>query len=109
MTADYLAQFADQNSLLPAIVQSVDTKEVLMLAWINKQALENTLASKRATFWSRGRNELWVKGETSGNVQEVVAVKFDCDSDAFLFLVHNHGPACHTGSESCFYREVETQ
>jgi phosphoribosyl-ATP pyrophosphohydrolase/phosphoribosyl-AMP cyclohydrolase len=78
-----------------------------MLAWVNKEALDKTINTKKATFWSRSRNELWVKGETSGNFQELVSIKFDCDSDSFLFLVHSHGPACHTGEQSCFYREIE--
>jgi phosphoribosyl-ATP pyrophosphohydrolase/phosphoribosyl-AMP cyclohydrolase len=99
--------FADDKTLLPAIVQEVDSKEVLMLAWVNKEALGKTINTKKATFWSRSRNELWVKGETSGNFQELVSIKFDCDSDSFLFLVHSHGPACHTGEHSCFYREIE--
>ncbi|MEN9516671.1 MAG: phosphoribosyl-AMP cyclohydrolase [Actinomycetota bacterium] len=99
--------FADDKTLLPAIVQEVDSKEVLMLAWVNKEALDKTINTKKATFWSRSRNELWVKGETSGNFQELVSIKFDCDSDSFLFLVHSHGPACHTGEQSCFYREIE--
>jgi phosphoribosyl-ATP pyrophosphohydrolase/phosphoribosyl-AMP cyclohydrolase len=99
--------FADDKTLLPAIVQEVDSKEVLMLAWVNKEALGKTINTKKATFWSRSRNELWVKGETSGNFQELVSIKFDCDSDSFLFLVHSHGPACHTGEQSCFYREIE--
>jgi phosphoribosyl-ATP pyrophosphohydrolase/phosphoribosyl-AMP cyclohydrolase len=99
--------FADDKTLLPAIVQEVDSKEVLMLAWVNKEALDKTINTKKATFWSRSRNELWVKGETSGNFQELVSIKFDCDSDSFLFSVHGHGPACHTGEQSCFYREIE--
>lgn len=99
--------FADDKTLLPAIVQEVDSKEVLMLAWVNKEAIGKTINTKKATFWSRSRNELWVKGETSGNFQELVSIKFDCDSDSFLFLVHSHGPACHTGEQSCFYREIE--
>ncbi|MFM1796856.1 MAG: phosphoribosyl-AMP cyclohydrolase [Actinomycetota bacterium] len=99
--------FADDKTLLPTIVQEVDSKEVLMLAWVNKEALDKTINTKKATFWSRSRNELWVKGETSGNIQELVSIKFDCDSDSFLFLVHSHGPACHTGEQSCFYREIE--
>lgn len=107
MSEEYFSQFSDEDSLLPAIVQSIDSKEVLMLAWVNKLALQETLKSKRATFWSRSRNELWVKGETSGNIQEVVEIKFDCDSDAFLYQVHSHGPACHTGSQSCFYRGID--
>lgn len=106
MSQEHLINFTSADQLLPAIVQDADSKEVLMLAWVNQEALEKTLVSKKATFWSRSRNQLWVKGETSGNTQEIVQIKFDCDSDAFLFLVHSHGPACHTGEKSCFYREV---
>lgn len=107
MKPEFLSRFESSDSLVPAIVQDFNSKEVLMLAWVNQQALEKTLSSKRATFWSRSRNELWEKGGTSGNIQEIVAIKFDCDSDAFLFQVHSHGPACHTGATSCFYREIE--
>ena len=94
------------GELLPTIVQDIDTKEVLMLAWVNLQAFDATLRSKRATFWSRSRNELWEKGATSGNFQEIVEIKFDCDVDAILYLVRSHGPACHTGERTCFHRNV---
>jgi phosphoribosyl-ATP pyrophosphohydrolase/phosphoribosyl-AMP cyclohydrolase len=106
MLTKLLANFKDDQQLLPAIVQDAHSKEVLMLAWVNKEALEKTAISKQATFWSRSRKEIWVKGQTSGNKQEVISIKFDCDSDAFLFLVHSHGPACHTGENSCFYSEI---
>ncbi len=106
MLTKLLANFKDDQQLLPAIVQDANSKEVLMLAWVNKEALEKTAISKQATFWSRSRKEIWVKGQTSGNKQEVISIKFDCDSDAFLFLVHSHGPACHTGEKSCFYSEI---
>jgi phosphoribosyl-AMP cyclohydrolase len=106
MLTNLLANFKDDEQLLPAIVQDVNSKEVLMLAWINKEALERTASTKQATFWSRSRKEIWVKGQTSGNKQVVSSIKFDCDSDAFLFLVHSHGPACHTGEKSCFYSEI---
>ncbi len=106
MLTKLLANFKDDQQLLPAIVQDANSKEVLMLAWVNKEALEKTAISKQATFWSRSRKEIWVKGQTSGNKQEVISIKFDCDSDAFLFLVHSHGPACHTGENSCFYSEI---
>lgn len=104
--ADELFARLSGGSLLPAIVQDVATKEVLMLAWVNLEALELSRKTGRATFWSRSRNEIWVKGETSGNSQEIVEIKFDCDSDALLFLVKPHGPACHTGEQTCFYREL---
>ncbi len=106
MLSKLLANFKDDQQLLPAIVQDSNSKEVLMLAWVNKEALEKTISTKQATFWSRSRKEIWVKGQTSGNKQEVISIKFDCDSDAFLFLVHSHGPACHTGEKSCFYSEI---
>ena len=106
MLTKLLANFTDDQQLLPAIVQDANSKEVLMLAWVNKEALEKTARTKQATFWSRSRKEIWVKGQTSGNKQEVISIKFDCDSDAFLFLVHSHGPACHTGENSCFYSEI---
>ncbi len=106
MLSKLWANFKDDQQLLPAIVQDANSKEVLMLAWVNKEALEKTISTKQATFWSRSRKEIWVKGQTSGNKQEVISIKFDCDSDAFLFLVHSHGPACHIGEKSCFYSEI---
>ena len=97
----------DKKGLVPAIVQDVYTKEVLMLAYMNKQSLEMTIETKRATFFSRSRNEIWVKGETSGNYQYVVDIKVDCDLDTVLLTVDKKGPACHTGEESCFYTSIE--
>lgn len=97
----------DPNALVAAIVQEDETGSVLMLAWMNRAALDATLATKRVTLWSRSRNELWVKGETSGNFQEVLSMRYDCDGDAILIRVKSHGPACHTGATSCFYNEVE--
>lgn len=95
------------GELLPAVVQDIDTKEVLMLAWVNKEAFDATLYRKRATFWSRSRNELWEKGATSGNSQEIIEIKFDCDADSILYLVRSHGPACHTGEQTCFHHSVK--
>ena len=106
MADDLFARLSD-GSLLPAIVQDVATKEVLMLAWVNLEALELSRKTGRATFWSRSRKEIWVKGDTSGNSQEIIEIKFDCDSDALLFLVQPHGPACHTGEQTCFYRDLD--
>lgn len=97
----------DPNALVAAIVQEDETGSVLMLAWMNRAALDATLATKRVTLWSRSRNELWVKGETSGNFQEVLSMRYDCDGDAILIRVKSHGPACHTGASSCFHNEVE--
>ena len=96
-----------KGELLPAVVQDIDTKDVLMLAWVNKEAFDATLHFKRATFWSRSRNELWEKGATSGNFQEIVEIKFDCDADSILYLVRSHGPNCHTGEQTCFHNQVE--
>jgi phosphoribosyl-AMP cyclohydrolase / phosphoribosyl-ATP pyrophosphohydrolase len=90
------------GGLLPVVVQSVDDGMVLMLAWANEAALEATLVSGDAHFWSRSRDALWRKGETSGNVLRVEAVAVDCDGDALLYRVHQAGPACHTGHRSCF-------
>jgi len=94
----------DAGGLVAAIAQDSETGEVLMLAWMNAEALARTLDSGRATYWSRSRGEIWVKGETSGHIQEVVEVRVDCDQDAVLLKVRQTGGACHTGRESCFYR-----
>ena len=94
----------DADGLIAAIAQDVETGEVLMLAWMNAEALRLTLATGRATYWSRSRAALWVKGETSGHTQEVAEVRVDCDQDAVLLKVRQTGGACHTGRESCFYR-----
>jgi phosphoribosyl-AMP cyclohydrolase / phosphoribosyl-ATP pyrophosphohydrolase len=98
-------KFNDQG-LIPVITQDADTGEVLMFAYATKEALEKTLATKQAHYFSRSRDELWHKGATSGNTQEVVEVRFDCDEDAVLYRVKPKGPACHTGEQSCFYRTV---
>lgn len=94
----------DNNGLIPAIIQDADTNEVLMLAYVNKEALRLTLEKGETHFWSRSRGELWHKGATSGNVQRVVDVRVDCDADTLLIRVHPAGPACHTGNQTCFYR-----
>jgi phosphoribosyl-AMP cyclohydrolase len=91
---------------LPAIAQQHDTGEVLMLAWMNRASLEETLATGRVCYWSRSRGALWRKGETSGQVQRLVELRLDCDGDAVLLLVDQHGVACHTGRRSCFFRAV---
>jgi len=95
----------DANGLIPAIVQDVNTNEVLMLAYMNAESLGLTLSTGETHFWSRSRQELWHKGATSGNIQSVVDVRVDCDADTLLILVQPAGPACHTGEQSCFYRE----
>lgn len=99
---------ADERGLLPAVVQSVESGEVLMLAWMDAEALRRTLDSGRATYWSRSRGEYWVKGETSGNRQKVVEVLLDCDGDTILLRVEQTGPACHTGSRTCFFTPLHT-
>jgi len=96
----------DDRGLIPCVVQDAATGEVLMLAWQSREALEHTLSSGKATFWSRSRNELWVKGATSGNTQEVRAARTDCDRDAVLVRVTPAGPACHTGARSCFFEAL---
>ncbi|HVA38819.1 MAG TPA: bifunctional phosphoribosyl-AMP cyclohydrolase/phosphoribosyl-ATP diphosphatase HisIE [Candidatus Dormibacteraeota bacterium] len=94
------------DGLLPVVVQDVRTKAVLTLAFANREALERTLETRSTWLWSRSRGALWNKGETSGNVQRVVAVRYDCDGDALLYEVEPAGPACHTGEETCFYRTL---
>ena len=94
------------GTLVAAIAQDATSKEVLMLAWMNKEALEKTLSTGRATYWSRSRNSLWIKGESSGNAQQVVSIDFDCDGDAILLRVHQSGGACHTGELSCFHNSL---
>lgn len=96
----------DANGLVPAIVQDATTQRVLMLAYMNAESLARTLETGLATFWSRRRRELWKKGETSGNIQRVREVRYDCDGDTILLLVDPAGPACHTGEVSCFYRSL---
>jgi len=91
------------NGLIAAIAQDASSDEVLMLAWMNREALIQTLETKRATYFSRSRQKLWVKGESSGHFQEVVEFKFDCDGDAILLKVKQTGAACHTGEKSCFH------
>lgn len=96
----------DEKGLLPAIVQEESSGKVLMLAYMNSESLRRTLESGRTWFYSRSRRELWPKGETSGHIQKVKRVLYDCDADALLVLVEQVGSACHTGEFSCFYREL---
>jgi phosphoribosyl-AMP cyclohydrolase len=96
----------DANGLVPAIVQDEKTEQVLMLAYMSADALAKTRETGIAHFWSRSRERLWKKGETSGNIQRVREIKYDCDGDAILLLVDPAGPACHTGEVSCFYRAL---
>lgn len=97
----------DDRGLAPAIVQDAKTGEVLMVAWMNAEALRLTKESRDAWFWSRSRSELWHKGATSGNVMHVQEIRIDCDSDTLLLKVKPAGPACHTGERSCFYQTLE--
>jgi len=92
----------DSNGLIPTIVQSADSGRVLMLAWMNEESLALTVEKGETVFWSRSRQELWHKGATSGNTQKVVKLQADCDGDTLLAIVHEAGPACHNGTESCF-------
>lgn len=96
----------DERGLVAAIVQDAATHQVLTLAYMNAQALRNTVELGETVFWSRSRNELWHKGATSGNIQTVQAVYVDCDGDALLVMVEPAGPACHTGAATCFYRDL---
>ena len=95
------------DGLVAAIAQRHDDGEVLMLAWMNRRALEETLASGQVCYWSRSRQQLWRKGETSGHRQRLVSAHLDCDGDALLLKVEQQGPACHTGRPSCFYNELD--
>ena len=94
------------DGLIPCIVQDARTKDVLMMAWMDAEALRRTLNERTTWFWSRSRDKYWHKGEESGNVQELVEMRYDCDADALLALVNPAGPACHTGARSCFYRSI---
>ena len=95
------------DGLLPCIAQDAQTDEVLMLAWMNAEAVARTLASGQVTYWSRSRQEFWEKGATSGNVQRLIEMRYDCDQDCILVLVDQTGPACHTGRRSCFFTAVQ--
>ncbi|MBQ0748800.1 MAG: phosphoribosyl-AMP cyclohydrolase [Roseovarius sp.] len=96
----------DANGLIPAIAQEAETGEVLMMAWMNADAVARTLETGRVTYWSRSRQAFWIKGETSGHVQELVEMRVDCDRDCLLVQVRQSGPACHTNRRSCFYTAV---
>ena len=102
--ADTLTWTAD--GLVPAIAQDASSHEVLMMAWMNAEAVARTLETGRVTYWSRSRHSFWVKGETSGYIQELVEMRVDCDRDCLLVLVRQTGPACHTGRRTCFYTAV---
>jgi phosphoribosyl-AMP cyclohydrolase len=101
------ALLKDSEALIPAIVQDSTSKEILMLAYMNAQSLELTLTTGKATYWSRSRNELWVKGATSGHYQDVQSIALDCDGDALVLQVIQTGAACHTGERTCFHTPLE--
>jgi phosphoribosyl-AMP cyclohydrolase len=108
MTEENLMQKLDWkkgNGLIPVVTQDAETKAMLMLAYANKEALEKTLNTGFAHYWSRSRGKLWMKGETSGHTQKIVRVVADCDYDALLYFVEQKGPACHTGEATCFHHE----
>jgi phosphoribosyl-AMP cyclohydrolase len=102
-----LGEVFSRGDLVAAIAQDVANGEVLMMAWMSRESLELTIRNKRATYWSRSRGTLWVKGETSGHFQNVISISFDCDADALLLKVEQVGAACHTGDRSCFHREIK--
>ena len=106
MTFDPASLTFDANGLVPAVAQDAETGEVLMMAWMNEAAVRATLDTGRVTYWSRSRQAFWIKGETSGHVQELVDFRLDCDRDCLLVLVRQSGPACHTNRRSCFYTAV---
>ena len=97
----------DASGLVPAIVQDAASGQVLMMGWMNEAALKQTLATRKATFYSRSRDKMWVKGESSGHVQEVLEARVDCDQDVVLLRCKAHGPACHVGYHTCFYRAAD--
>lgn len=103
------ARLKDGVALIPAIAQDAKTGEVLMLAYMNSDSLALTLQTGRATYWSRSRNELWVKGATSGHTQEVISISLDCDGDALLLKVNQIGAACHTGEKTCFHNPLNLE
>ncbi len=105
--SDIAARLKERIDLIPAIAQDSKTGEVLMLAYMNHESLAQTLETGKATYWSRSRNEIWVKGATSGHTQEVVAISLDCDGDALLLKVNQVGAACHTGNKTCFHNPLE--
>lgn len=106
MAFDPKALKFDDKGLIPAIAQDAETHEVLMMAWMNAESVAKTLATGKVTYWSRSRQSFWVKGESSGHVQELVDFRYDCDQDCILVLVKQKGPACHTNRRSCFYTAV---
>lgn len=107
MSFDPATLVYNDAGLIPAIAQDATSGEVLMMAWMNAEAIKRTLSSRKVTYWSRSRQSYWVKGESSGHVQELVDFRLDCDRDCLLVLVNQSGPACHTNRRSCFYTAVQ--
>lgn len=107
MTFDFSTLAFNESGLIPAIAVDAATGEVLMLAWMNQEALEQTIATKRVTYWSRSRQALWRKGDTSGHTQELVDLYVDCDADTLMLRVKQVGAACHTGNKTCFFSKIE--
>jgi phosphoribosyl-AMP cyclohydrolase len=107
LSQEVRALLKDPELLIPAIAQDVKSKEVLMLAYVNQEALAHMIETGTGTYWSRSRNELWVKGATSGHTQKVISLSLDCDGDALLILVEQIGAACHTGEQSCFHTPIQ--
>lgn len=97
----------DKDGLIPAVVQDADSGEVLVLAWMNRESIDHTYRSGHVTFWSRGRNELWEKGATSGNWLNLVSIQKNCEANSFLIKARPVGPTCHTGHQSCYYRDFD--
>ncbi|MBO7739716.1 MAG: phosphoribosyl-AMP cyclohydrolase [Oscillospiraceae bacterium] len=104
-----LTELFKKSELIPVIIQDEESKDVLMLGFTNLEAVQLTLKTKTAWFWSRSRNELWNKGETSGNFLHVTEVRTDCDTDTLLYICRPDGPTCHTGERSCFFRKIEME
>ncbi|CAB4372143.1 MAG: phosphoribosyl-AMP cyclohydrolase [Actinobacteria bacterium] len=107
LSDEVLVMLKDPQLLIPAIAQDVHTKDVLMLAYVNQEALAQMIATGAGTYWSRSRNEIWVKGATSGHTQKVISLSLDCDGDALLIHVEQIGTACHTGDATCFHQPVQ--
>lgn len=105
MSEETILQF-DERGLIPAVVQDADTREVLVLAWMNRESIDHTYRTGRVTFWSRSRDELWEKGATSGNWLNFVSMHKNCEANSLLVFAHPEGPTCHTGNRSCYYREL---
>jgi len=103
---DFQPDFAKLNGLMPVVVQDAQSQEVLMLAYVNQEALSLTQKTGLAHYYSRSRDQLWQKGESSGHIQKICEIRIDCDQDTLLYLVEQQGPACHTGRQNCFYRKL---